>query len=83
MDVCSSKTRCEVGILSASKPGKTSITTLITNTITFVVHCPVLDDPAPDDVIDGDGSRVGDLGDLEPLGVLEEGEELPIGDRIE
>ena len=43
----------------------------------------VLDDPAPDDVVDGDGSRVGDLSDLEPLGVLEEGEELPIGDRIE
>ena len=52
-------------------------------TFTFVVHCPVLDDSAPDDVVDGDGSRVGDLGDLEPLGVLEEGEELSIGDRIE
>ena len=43
----------------------------------------VLVDPAPDDVIDVVGKRVGDLGDLEPLDVLEEGEELSIGDRIE
>ena len=44
----------------------------------------VLVDPAPDDVVDGVVKRVGDLGDdLEPLDVLEEGEELPIGGRIE
>ena len=44
----------------------------------------VLDDPAPKVVVDGVGKLVGDLGDLpEPLDVLEEGEELPIGDRIE
>ena len=53
-------------------------------TFTFVVHCPVLDDSAPVDVVDGVGKRVGDLGDdLEPRDVLEEGEELPIGGRIE
>ncbi len=34
----------------------------------------VLDDPAPDDVVDVVGKRVGDLGGLEPLDVLEEGE---------
>ena len=44
----------------------------------------VLDDPAPVVVVDGVGKLVGDLGDLvEPLDVLEEGEELPIGGRIE
>jgi len=44
----------------------------------------VLDLPAPVDVADGDRSRVGDLGDvLEPLVVVEEGEELSLVDRIE
>ena len=44
----------------------------------------VLVDPAPIDDVDGGWSLVGDLGDvLEPLDVLEEGEELPIGGRIE
>ena len=38
----------------------------------------VLDDPAP---VDGVGKRVGDLGDLVPLDVLEEGEELSIVDK--
>ena len=34
--------------------------------------------------MDGGWSLVGDLGDvLEPLDVLEEGEELSVGDRIE
>ena len=34
--------------------------------------------------MDGDGSRVGDLGDVvEPLDVVEEGEELTLDDRIE
>ena len=34
--------------------------------------------------MDGDGSRVGDLGDVvEPLDVVEEGEELLLDDRIE
>ncbi len=42
----------------------------------------VLYDPAPDDVVDVVGKRVGGLGNLEPL-VLEEGEELSIGDSIE
>ena len=56
----------------------------MTNIQSLLTHIAlVLDDPAPVVVVDGDGSRVGDLGDLEPLGVLEEGEELPIGDRIE
>ena len=44
----------------------------------------VLDLPAPVDDVDGGWSLVGDLGDLlEPLDVLEEGEELSVGDRIE
>ena len=48
------------------------------------VHCPVLDLPAPDDVVDVVGSLVGNLGDvLEPLNVLEEGEELSPLYRIE
>ena len=35
----------------------------------------VLDLPSPDDIMDGDRSRVGDLGDVvEPLDVIEEGE---------
>ena len=43
--------------------------------ITFNIHCPVLDLPAPVDVVDVGGKRVGDLGDvLEPLDVVEEGE---------
>ena len=34
--------------------------------------------------MDGDGSRVGDLGDVvEPLDVVEEGKELLLDDRIE
>ena len=34
--------------------------------------------------MDGDGSRVGDLGDVvEPLDVVEEGEELSLDDWIE
>jgi len=45
----------------------------------------VLVDPAPVDVVDGVEKLVRDLGDLEPLDVLEEeeGESLPIGGRIE
>ena len=47
----------------------------------FNVQCRVL---VPIDVVDGEGVSVGDLGgDLEPLGEVEEGEELSIGDRIE
>jgi len=47
-------------------------------------HCPVLDLPAPVDFVDGDGSRVGNLGDVvEPLDVIVEGEELSLDDRIE
>ena len=45
--------------------------------ITFNIHCPVLDLPAPVDVVDVVGKRVGDLGvDLEPLDVVKEGKEL-------
>ena len=79
------KTHKSSGYLSGSKPGKTSITIQMTNTQSLDIHCPVavLDLPAPDDV-DGDGSLVGDLGDVvEPLDVVEEGEELPLDDRIE
>ena len=57
----------------------------MTNTQSLDIHCPVavLDLPAPDDV-DGDGSLVGDLGDVvEPLDVVEEGKELLLDDRIE
>ena len=44
----------------------------------------VLDDPAPIIVVDGVGKLVGDLGNVvEPLDVLEEDEELSVGDRIE
>ena len=44
----------------------------------------VLDDPAPVVVVDRVGKLRGDLGDVvEPLDVLEEDEELPVGDRIE
>ena len=43
--------------------------------ITFNIHCPVLDLPAPVDVVDVVGKRVGDLGDvLEPLDIVQEGE---------
>ena len=56
----------------------------MTNNDSLDIHCPVLDDPAPVVVVDGVGKRVGDLGVLaEPLAVLEEGEELSFGDRIE
>ena len=85
-DVCSSKTRYEDGILSASKPGKTSITIQMTNIQSLDIHCPVavLDLPAPDDDVDVVGKLVGDLGDvLKPLDVLEEGEELLPDGRIE
>ena len=52
--------------------------------ITFNIHCPVLDLPAPVDVVDVVGKRVGDLGvDLEPLDVVKEGKELSLDDRIE
>ena len=34
-------------------------------------------------VVEGGGVRAGDLGVVEPLDVLEEGEELSVGDRIE
>ena len=52
--------------------------------ITFNIHCPVLDLPAPVDVVDVGGKRVGDLGDLvEPLDVFEEGGKLSLDDRIE
>ena len=43
----------------------------------------VLDDSAHVDDVDGVGKLVGDLSDLVPLDVLEEGEELSIDDRIE
>ena len=47
--------------------------------ITFNIHCPVLDLPAPVDVVDVVGKRVGDLGiDLEPLDVVKEGKELSL-----
>ena len=47
----------------------------MTNTQSLNVHCPrVLDLPAPDDDVDVVGKLVGDLGDLEPLDVFEEGE---------
>ncbi len=56
----------------------------MTNTQTLDVHCPVLDDPAPVDVVDVGWKRVGDLGDLvEPLDVFEEGEKLSPDGRIE
>ena len=56
----------------------------MTNTITLTYIGLVLDLPAPVVVVDVDGQRVGDLGDVvEPLDVSEEGEELSIGDRIE
>ena len=52
--------------------------------ITFNIHCPVLDLSAPVGGLDGDGSRVGDLGDLvEPLDVFEEGGKLSLDDWIE
>ena len=52
--------------------------------ITFNIHCPVLGLPAPVDVVDVVGKRVGDLGvDLEPLDVVKEGKELSLDDRIE
>ena len=49
------------------------------------VHCPVvLDLSAHIAALDGDGVLVEDLGDVgEPRDDVEEGEELPIGDRIE
>ena len=57
---------------------------MMTNIRSLDIHCPVLDDPAPDDVVDVVGKRVGDLGvDVEPPDVLEEGEELSLDDRIE
>ena len=34
-------------------------------------------------VVVGGGVRAGDLGDIEPLDVFEEGEKLSAGDRIE
>ena len=52
--------------------------------ITFTYIALVLDLPVPVVVEDVVGNVVGDLGDVvEPLDVLEEGQELPIGDRIE
>ena len=44
----------------------------------FDIHCPVVLLSAH--VVDGGGVRAGDLGVVEPLDVLEEGEELSIGD---
>ena len=45
---------------------------------------PCVDLLVPIDVVDGEGAVVGDLGDvLGHLGVVEEGEELSVGDRIE
>ena len=56
----------------------------MTNTLSLDVHCPVLDDPTPVDVVDVGGKHVGDLGvDVKPPDVLEEGEELSLDDRIE
>ena len=47
----------------------------------FDVHCPVV---LSAHVVDGGGVRAGDLGiAVEPLDVLEEGEELSVCDRIE
>ena len=53
--------------------------------ITFDIHCPVLNLPALDDVVDGSVRRhVGDLGDVgKPPDILKEDEELSICDRIE
>ena len=52
--------------------------------ITFTYIALVLDLPVPVVVDDVVGNVVGDLGDVvEPLDVSEEGEELPISDRIE
>ena len=63
---------------------KTSITIVMTKYNHFTHIALVLDDSAPIDDVDGGWSLVGDLGDLhEPLDVLEEGEELSVGDRIE
>ena len=57
---------------------------MMTNTRSLDIHCPVLVDPAPVDVVDVGGKLVGDLGvDVEPPDVLEEGEELSLDDRIE
>ena len=49
---------------------------MMTNTQSLNVHCPcaILDLSAPDDDVDVVGKLVGDLGDLEPLDVFEEGE---------
>ena len=59
--VCSRKTHDSSGYLSGSKPRETSVT--ISNDkyiITFDVHCPVLNLPAPDDVVDAvSGSMLG------------------------
>ena len=57
----------------------------MTKTRTSHSHCPiVLDLLVPVDVVDGVENVGGDLGDLaETVDVLEEGEELSIGDRIE
>ena len=52
--------------------------------ITFNIHCPVLDLPAPDDDVDVVGQLVGDLGVvLEPLDVVKEGDKLSLDDWIE
>ena len=57
---------------------------MMTNTRSLDIHCPVLVDPAPVDVVDVGGKRVGDLGDVaKPPVVIEEGKELSIVDRIE
>ena len=48
------------------------------------VHCPCLGESAHVAAVDGGGELLGDLGEVvEPLDDVEEGEELPIGDRIE
>ena len=56
---------------------------MMTNTRSLDIHCPVLVDPAPVDVVDVGGKLVGDLGDVKPPDVVEEGEALSSGDRIE
>ena len=57
----------------------------MTKTRTSHSHCPiVLDLLVPVDVVDGVENVGGDPGNVvEPLDVVEEGEKLPLDDRIE
>ena len=48
------------------------------------VNCPCLGESAHVAAVDGGGMLLGDLGVVrEPLDDVEEGEELPVGDRME